>query len=132
MFDYESYYKNQSGGGGQFFQGTRYQKGYGLGGILKGLFRSALPMIAKGVKTIGKQAMRTGIDIAGDALSGQDLKSSSKRRLKQAGRSLTSKALRNVGVHPSKKKSIKRRKSTQIHRSTPNKRMRRSPDIFDA
>lgn len=135
MVDYEGYYRNQSGGGGShFFQGTRYQRGYGLGGILKGLFRAAVPLVTKGAKTIGKQAARTGISIAGDALSGENVKLASKRRLKEAGRTLTSKALRNIGVQPpkKKKKSIKRRKQTRTGSSRLNKRRKRSFDIFDS
>ena len=35
--DYRSYYQNQSGSGYPVFQGVKYQRGYGLGNIFRGL-----------------------------------------------------------------------------------------------
>ncbi len=50
------------------FTGPRSQKGYGLGGILGGLSRSAMPLIKQGAKTLGREVFNTGIGIAQDAL----------------------------------------------------------------
>ena len=70
------------------FHGARVQKGYGLGNILGGLFRKALPYLWQGAKYAGKTALRTGIDVANDVIDGQDVKSSLKTRTNQLGRDL--------------------------------------------
>lgn len=78
---YKRYYVQQSGSGIPFFAGSRGQKGHGLGSLLGGLFRSAFPMIKRGLATFGKQALRTGLEIANDVVEGEDVKSSAKRRV---------------------------------------------------
>ena len=72
--DYENYYVGQVGRGHPVFTGARTQRGYGLGGILGGLFRSAMPLIKQGAKTLGREALRTGVGIAQDAMEGKDIK----------------------------------------------------------
>ncbi len=76
---YEHYYTQQVGNGLPVFSGPRNQRGYGLGGILGGLFRSAMPLLKKGVSSLGREALSTGVSIAKDALEGK----TSKRRPKQ-------------------------------------------------
>ena len=66
---YEQYYADQCGNGMNVFQGARGQRGHGIGSVLSGLFRSALPMI----KNFGKQALQTGINVATDVVRGQFL-----------------------------------------------------------
>ena len=75
---YKKFYLDQVGNGNAF-QGAAMQRGYGLGGILGGLFRAATPLLKQGAKVIGKRMLRTGLDIAGDALSGRNVKHSAKR-----------------------------------------------------
>lgn len=60
------------------------QRGHGLGSILSGLFRSAVPMIKKGLAFFGKQALRTGAKIANDVADGENLGDSAKRRVGDA------------------------------------------------
>ena len=86
--DYENYYVGQVGRGHPVFTGARTQRGYGLGGILGGLFRSAMPLIKRGAKALGREALRTGVGIAQDAVEGKDIKTA-KSRLLLAGRNLT-------------------------------------------
>ena len=55
---YEQYYVDQAkqkGGNLPAFQGARFQRGYGLGSIFKGLFRWVMPHLQQGAKVIGKQ-----------------------------------------------------------------------------
>jgi hypothetical protein len=78
---YEDYYVQQSGSGMPVFQGTRMQRGHGLGSILSGFFRSAWPLIKTGAKAFGKQILRTGLQIANDVSDGQNFKESSVRRI---------------------------------------------------
>ena len=119
---YKKFYLDQVGNGNAF-QGAAIQRGYGLGGILGGLFRAATPLLKQGAKVIGKRMLRTGLDIAGDALSGRNVKHSAKRRLMQAGRELVSGATSS--------RHIKRKATRRRAISSRAKRQRRSPDIFD-
>ena len=80
---YETYYLNQDGNGLPVFTGIRGQRGHGLGSILGGLFRSALPMLKRGLASFGKHALKTGLDIANDVVAGGDFKDSAKRHIPQ-------------------------------------------------
>ena len=74
---YELYYADQCGNGMNVFHGARGQRGHGLGSVLSGLFRSALPMI----KNIGKQALQTGINVATDVVQGNTFKDSLRKHV---------------------------------------------------
>ena len=52
-----------------------------------------MPLIKRGALALGKGALKTGLDVAGDVLSGQSIKSSAKRRLKETGKDMISKVL---------------------------------------
>ena len=78
---YEDYYMAQSGSGVPVFEGYRGQLGHGLGSILSGFFRSAVPFIKRGLAFFGKQALRTGAKVAMDVADGEELKKSAKRRI---------------------------------------------------
>ncbi len=137
---YENYYIRQVGQGIPVFEGTNLQRGYGLGGILGGLLRSAVPLLKQGVKSLGKQALKTGMNIAQDALAGQSIKTSAKRRLKETGANLGRQAVRKMsggGIKRRRRNSNrqntikrKRKQGTRVI-SRQRKRRRRSSDIFD-
>lgn len=78
---YEEYYMNQSGNGVPVFQGSRGQRGHGLGSMLSGLFRSAMPMIKRGLAFFGKQALKTGLEVANDVVEGDTFDNSARRRI---------------------------------------------------
>jgi len=78
---YEDYYLRQSGSGLPVFQGARGQSGHGLGSMLSGFFRSAMPMIKRGLTTFGKHALKTGLEIAGDVSEGKSFKDSARERI---------------------------------------------------
>lgn len=78
---YEDYYSQQSGSGMPVFQGSRIQRGHGLGSILSGFFRSAWPLIQTGAKAFGKQFLKTGLQIANDVADGHRFKEASKNRI---------------------------------------------------
>ena len=123
---YRNFYLNQVGNGASF-QGAAVQRGYGLGGLLGGLFRAATPLLKQGAKVLGRQVLRTGLNIAGDALGGKNVKRSAKRRMVEAGKRLTGRGLRQLGSSG----GIKRKASRKRVISAKSKRQRRSPDIFD-
>ena len=131
------------------------QTGYGLENVLGGLFKRALPLIKKGATTIGKQMLQTGSDILEDALSGKNIKASAKKRLKEAGKSMGTRAVnaakaglekkkqRGAGRGRKRRRSTTRRKRARVatrkkpikrkastSRATDRKKPRWGPDIF--
>lgn len=80
---YEEYYLKQTGHGMPAFAGARYQKGHGLGNMLRTLSRIAMPLLKKGASLVGKQAIKTGMNIAQDAMQGRNIKAAAKKRLSQ-------------------------------------------------
>ena len=56
------------------FAGRRYKKGHGLRNIFGGLFKAAMPLLKKGAKTLGREALKTGLNIAGDVVQGRNIK----------------------------------------------------------
>ncbi len=139
---YENYYLHQVGHGVPVFEGVNLQRGYGLGGILGGLLRSAVPLLKQGAKALGKQVLKTGVGIAQDTLAGQNFRTAAKRRLKESGKTLGRQAVRKMTGSGRKgrgrrkngrnKNSIKRRRNrANSVISSQRKRQRRSLDIFD-
>ena len=60
---YEQYYLDQAkqkGGNLPAFHGARFQRGYGLGSIFRGLFLWAVPHLQQGAKVLGKKAVENG------------------------------------------------------------------------
>ncbi|KAI8503792.1 hypothetical protein Bbelb_187630 [Branchiostoma belcheri] len=138
--------------GGQLpvYYGRSMQRGYGLGGIFRGLLRSAVPLLKRGAKSVGRHALRSGIDFAQDILNGQDAKRSAKRRGKELGQRLMSgpnqkgggrrasskppaKRAKINGWPQKNKKVLKRRTPLRtVSRKRGTAQRRRTPrDIFD-
>jgi hypothetical protein len=120
---YENYYVNQSGSGIPVFTGYRGQRGHGIGNFLSGVFRSAVPMIKKGLGAFGKQALRTGLEIANDVVDGHSLKDSATERAKQGIKTL---------INPDnfiQSQSVERKRQAK-RKSKVAKRKKRG-DIFD-
>lgn len=87
MNPYLDYYSNQAQTGAGFYSGTRYNlRGRG---IFSSLFAKALPAL----KWLGRHALKTGINIAGDALEGQNVLKSAKSRLTNTGYEMANEGL---------------------------------------
>ncbi|GFV77973.1 uncharacterized protein TNCV_1271 [Trichonephila clavipes] len=78
--------KGQKGSGLTHYKGINFQKGYGIGGIFRRLFRAALPFLVKGGKTIGKEVLMTGNRVASDVFSGGNFKEAVKTRSRESGK----------------------------------------------
>ena len=96
----------QSGHGMIGFRGSAYQRGGGFGSLLGGLFRSFLPVAKSIGKTVGKQALRTGAEVAADALSGRNIGEAFEERGKAGAAKLVKKGMKNL--NGKKKKPRKR------------------------
>lgn len=59
---YEDYYVNQAGSGLPGFQGSRYQRGAGLGSIFTGLMKFVAPLLKKGAVALGKFALNKAVE----------------------------------------------------------------------
>jgi hypothetical protein len=94
---YHDYYIHQVRKGYPVFVGRRYQRGHVLGSIFGGLFKAAMPLLKKGAKTLGREALKTGLNIAGDVVQGRNIKQASQSRLKSTGQNLLQKAMDTVG-----------------------------------
>ena len=111
---FEDYYVSQAGHGLPYYQGAPNQRGYGLGGFFARLFRSAMPFLVRGAKTVGKEALRTVPLIAQDVLAGKKIKTAIQNRTQHAGKTLVRKALTKAsdmvghGRYKRKRKPLKR------------------------
>lgn len=122
---YDAYYSQQVGHGMPVFIGG--MRGRGLGSLLSGLFRTAVPLLKKGGKALLKEGVRSGLEVAQDVLAGKSVKAAVKRRAKGAGQRLVNKALGQFNAPaPPGEPAIKR-----INRRVPKKKnSKRSSDIF--
>lgn len=88
-----SYEKHMRGGAlPNVYVGSPGQRGYGIGSFLGGLFRGSLPLIAKGLRAVGRESVNTGLNVLGDVARGRSLKYSLKNRVKESGGALKRKA----------------------------------------
>ena len=127
---FEEHYAGQIGEGIPHYRGVSYQKGYGIGGIFRRLFRAALPFLVKGGKTIGKEALLTGSRVVSDVLSGQNFEESVKARSKESGKNLARKAIDKVQSMVGRGKYKRKRKQQRSFISRKVRKVR-GRDIFD-
>ena len=80
--NYDDYYAQQVGGALPYFTGSRFQRGHGFGSLFGGLLRTVAPLIKRGALALGNRALKTGAQIAGDVLSGENIRTAAKRRTK--------------------------------------------------
>ena len=92
-----------------YFTGARVQRGHGFGSVFSGLLRTVDPLIRRGAVALGKRALTTGAQIAGDdVVAGKNAKKAAKRRATAVGRNLMQ-SLLNTPPPPGKRvKRIKR------------------------
>ena len=106
----DEHYIHQTGSGLNYYQGSPYQRGYGLGGLFRSFFRAAAPLLKSSVKAIGKQVFHSGVNLMNDISQGQDFRGAAKRRFKEAGKVLTDKAADKVKTMIGSGKRNKKRK----------------------
>lgn len=94
---YTEYYLNQAGTGiGNIYSGPVYQRGYGVGSFLGGLFRAALPLLKKGSLAVGKELLTAGTNFIGDVQSNKSAKESIKHRAGETVANLKKRALNTM------------------------------------
>lgn len=86
---YHDYYVNQAGTGiGAIYRGSVYQRGHGFGSFLKGLFRSVMPLLRSGLKTVGQEALRSGTHFLDDVASEKPVVGAFKSRVAESAENL--------------------------------------------
>lgn len=100
MSFHEGYYHSQFGSGrgvDTVFVGSPRMRGHGLGSWFSGIFRSALPLLAKGARAVGKEALRAGVNILDDVTeNNRGFKESFHSRLNESGLNLKRKASEKI------------------------------------
>ena len=113
------YYRHQLGGGGvnNVFRGAAYQKGHGIGSFLGGMFRTIAPLLKSGAKTLGREALRSGVGFLGDIAAGTtDPKQAAASRFKQLTGQLKHKADNKLDRVLSGGGGVKRRRITRTRK----------------
>ena len=129
---YEDYYLKQSGSGLPIFHGSRGQRGHGLGSMLSGLFRSAFPMIKRGLANFGKHALKTGLEIANDVADGSSFKESTQTRIFPAiKRFAQSDIFSSQSGSGKRRRKLSRKRKKIAKRHTKRHTKRQKKDIFD-
>ena len=126
--NYDDYYAQQVGGALPYFASARVQRGHGFGSLFGGLLRSVAPLIKRGGLALGNRALKTGAQIAGDILSGENIRTAAKRRTKTAGRDLLQSLL---ATPPGKrvKRAAPSRQRRPVKRAAKRRRIAES-DVF--
>jgi hypothetical protein len=96
----------QAGGGGALmfgsgsypvFTGMAYQRGAGLGSVLRSLWRSLLPLGRQAGAAIGRQGLESGARVLSGLLDGKELKETLASEGKAGLKNLLNKAADNLG-----------------------------------
>lgn len=66
--------------------GKSRQKGHGIGGTIKSGLQSLKPYATEALATLGKHALHSGIQVAGDVLQGRNVSESFRQRGQEMGR----------------------------------------------
>lgn len=141
MSHYDLYFDTQTGGGSRtgyggvshVYIGSPNQRGHGIGSFLGGLFRRIIPLLKQGAHTVGKEALRSGINIVNDIVeSGVRPKEAFKMRLRESGQNLKHKAeekinklMRGSGYKASKVRKLMHSFSDSATRRNPQKKKRK-------
>lgn len=113
------------------FEGKMRQEGYGIGNVLGGLFRSAMPLLKTIGKKVGSELLKGGKDVLGDLLAGENIKSSLKKRsMERARKLLKNEASIEGHSYLSINKSRKRKRNSKFV-SNKRRHCRNQKDIFD-
>ena len=137
--DYEQYFTNQANNKIPVYEGYRFQRGYGLGGVFRKLFKWIMPIVKQHAvpvaKTVGEQILKGATGFAKDAIRGKNIKESANQRFEETLNELSNRAgvMKGDGlvsdINTPVKINKKKRKLKRILQS--NFRRKRKVDIFD-
>lgn len=138
---YHEYYASQAGSGaGVIYRGAVYQRGHGIGSFLGGIFRTIMPLLKSGAKTVGKELLKSSAGFLGDLSVNRPVRESLKTRISDVGNSLKRKAEQKIeemvgsGVIKRKQRRTKHQMPINHRRLLVSRRKvsnKRESDIFD-
>lgn len=132
--DFQKYYSNQARENLPVFTGAPYQRGYGFGSVFKRFFRWAIPIIkqhaAPVVRNVGKEVLKSAVNIATDTLEGHDLKSSAKTHVKNSLNNISKQYGSAIRKKSKKSRVFKKANENKFGHSN-NRLNKRRLDIFD-
>lgn len=145
--NFQNYYLNQARGSLSYFQGSTYQRDYGLGRIFRRIFKWIMPIIKEHgypiIKNVGKEVIKGVSNLANDGLDGKDIKESTKSRLEETLNSIKNTTGRGIN-RKNRRKSVDTKKikvNRFVSKIKPGKKLRikasihkkkRKLDIFDS
>ena len=136
--DFEKYYSDQAREKIPVFRGSPYQRGAGFGSVFRRIFRWIVPLIKEHalpvVKSVGKEALKTAVNIATDTLDGKDLKTSAKDQVKISLNKFSDQigsGKRTLKRVLFKKRGLKRKSSLVKKNNKKPHQKKRKLDIFD-
>jgi len=127
----------QRGGALVGFRGTPFQRGHGLGSILKSIFRVAAPVAKKIFKNVAKEGISSAVQIGSDLLEGRNMKESVTEHSRAAGKRLLKKGVKSAkkrlqagsGIGTSQTMSINRKKGLGYQRTSKKRRKIKSEPV---
>ena len=128
--DFEKYYKNQIDE--PVYRGVVFQRGHGFGDVFKKFFRWIVPIVKQYAtpiaSSVGKEALKSAVNIANDTIDGKNLTDSTKERIKESLNILSNK------YGNGKKLKITIKTTNMYKKNKKNKKQKikkRKLDIFD-
>ena len=134
------YYTNQNT---QYpiFRAMKFQKGYGLGGVFKRLFKWIMPIVKEKavpiLQSVGKSVIKGTSKLAKDAIKGKNIKQSANERFEETLKELSDKAgvmEGNGGIISNYNTPINKKKDRImkiIRKKSKKSSKKRKRDIFD-
>ncbi len=106
------FFAAQTGGN---FVGNPYQRGgFALGSLLRGIARTVLPIVGRIGKSVGKEALKTGLSVASDAAAGVPIRESFETHGRQAARNLLRRGAKAMGATKGTRARGTRRRKRQV------------------
>lgn len=134
---YTAYYLNQAGTGySNYYSGAAYQRGFGIGSYLGGIFRSALPLLKSSARYLGDELLRTGSHFLSDIADRRPAREALKTRFGDMTDRVSSKiaqrlqsgsgAVTKKGRRGKKRTATKRKHNSKRTHSSKRRRRQRS------
>lgn len=125
---YTEYYLNQAGSGfSNIYAGPSYQRGYGIGSFLGGLFRTVYPLLKKGSMALGSELLKTGASCLGDISHSENPQEVFKKRGKEVVNNLSRRAADHMFGSGYKNTATGRKRSQSSKTSPGGKRKKVTP-----
>ena len=108
------------------FKGATRQRGYGVGGIFKGLTRTFAFVVKKGLLSLGKQVFQSGFQVLDDVSRGEEVNVAIKRRAVEGAKKMGKKSIYRAPA----RKTVTRERTVIRSRLTETKKKKVSADLL--